>query len=264
MGKMDAVVPEKHTLDKQFKFRCHKGIQCFTKCCSNIEILLTPYDVVRLKKRLELSSEQFLDGYTYMKIDENSSHPYAILKMSEDPDKKCIFLTDDGCDVYTDRPANCRYYPVGQGTIKKEGKEGPVEEEFYFFINEPHCLGYNEKKSWTIKSWREDQEVALYDEVNQEWKGLLLRKNLPGQPKLDESKQFQFYMASYDLDRFKRYVFESNFLNVFDIDDETIEKIKEDEKELIKFGVKYIKYVMMLEESFKLKEGADEHKANKQ
>ena len=75
-------------------------------------------------------------------------------------------------------------------------------------------------------------------------------------PGLDEKKQFQFYMASYDIDSFRRFVFDSRFLDVFDIDDEMVEKIKNDDIELIKFGVKYIKYVMMLEESLKVK---DEH-----
>ena len=84
-----------------------------------------------------------------------------------------------------------------------------------------------------------------------------MRQNLP-QAELDENKQFQFYMASYDLDRFKKYIFESNFLNVFDIDDETLSKIKEDEVELIQFGAKYIKYIMMLEETLKLKEGVEQ------
>jgi hypothetical protein len=263
MSKMDAVVTTKLSLDTKFKFRCHKGIKCFTNCCRNIDILLTPYDVVRLKKRLGLSSDEFLDRYTYMKIDEKSSHPYAMLKMGDDKERKCPFVTEDGCIVYTDRPANCRYYPVGQGTFKKDGEKGPVEEEFYFFIKEDHCYGYHEKKQWTIDSWRKDQAVDLYDRVNREWKTLQLRKNLPGHPELDENKQFQFYMASYDLDRFRTYIFESNFLNIFDIDEETIEKIKNDEIELIQFGVKYIKYLMMLEETLKLKKDAAKYKKKK-
>ncbi|MBI5665153.1 MAG: YkgJ family cysteine cluster protein, partial [Nitrospirae bacterium] len=77
MSKLDSVVPEKYTLDTKFKFRCHKGIKCFTHCCSNIEILLTPYDVVRLRKRLGISSGEFLEKYSFIKIDEKSSHPYA-------------------------------------------------------------------------------------------------------------------------------------------------------------------------------------------
>jgi hypothetical protein len=67
-------------------------------------------------------------------------------------------------------------------------------------------------------------------------------------------------MASYDMDRFWKFVFESDFLNVFDIDDETVEKIRNDEVELAKFGVKYIQYVMMLKESLKVKKDADKYR----
>lgn len=254
MSKMDAVVKTKLSLDKKFKFRCHKDIKCFTKCCSDIDILLTPYDILRLKDRLGMSSGEFLSKYTYVKIDEKSSHPFAMLKMLDNTERKCPFVTPEGCTIYTDRPANCRYYPVGQGTLKKDGKKGPEEEEFYFFIKEPHCLGYQEDKAWTIESWRSDQGVDVYDKMNREWKALQLRRNMIGQPELDEKKQNQFYMASYDIDSFRKFVFESSFLNVFDLDDKTIEKIRTDEVELMKFGFKYIKYIMMLEETLKVKE----------
>ncbi|UCD36261.1 MAG: YkgJ family cysteine cluster protein [Nitrospiraceae bacterium] len=263
MSKMDAVVPTKLSLNAKFRFRCHKGIKCFTHCCRRIEILLTPYDIVRLKKRLDMTSSAFLDAYTEMRIDDKSSHPLAILKMSEDSEHRCPFVTDEGCTVYTDRPASCRYYPIGQGTFKKEGEKGPVEEEFYFFIKEPHCYGYHEKKAWTIESWRKDQEVDLYDQVNRDWKTLQLRKNLPGHPELSEDKQFQFYMASYDLDRFRNYILESNFLKVFDIDEDTVSRIRDNDIELIQFGVRYIKYVMMLEETLKLRKDAEKYRKKK-
>ena len=263
MSKMKHVDPTQMTTQSRFRFRCHKDIKCFTQCCSNIEILLTPYDVVRLKKRLGMKSEEFLEKYTFAKIDDKSSHPHLYLMMDEDRGGRCPFVTDEGCTAYTDRPANCRYYPVGQGTLKKEGKDGPVEEEFYFMIKEPHCYGRDEKKSWTIASWREDQEVNRYDEVNREWKAIQLRKNLYGQEGLDEKKQMQFFMASYNLDKFREFIFSSNFLNVFDIDEETVEKIKTDDVELIKFGARYIKYVMMLEETLKLKKDAENFKKEK-
>jgi len=214
--------------------------------------MLTPYDIVRMKKRLGLSSEEFLDKYTYMQVDEKSSHPLVRLKMRDDNEKRCLFVTPEGCTIYTDRPANCRYYPVGQGILRKGTDEGPVNEEFYFFIREPHCLGYQEDTEWTIQSWKEDQEVSFYDEMNREWKEIQLRRNAPGL-NLDANKQAQIYTASYDLDRFKRFVFESKFLEVFDIDKEEIEKIKNDEIALMTLGVKYIKYLLLLEEALKVK-----------
>ncbi|HDO25662.1 MAG TPA: YkgJ family cysteine cluster protein, partial [Nitrospirae bacterium] len=203
MSKLDPVVTTKLSLKSKFKFKCHKGIKCFTLCCSNIDILLTPYDVLRIKNRLGLTSDEFLSKYTYMKVDEKSSHPYAMLKMKDDKERACQFVTPDGCTIYTDRPANCRYYPVGQGTLRKDSGKGPEDEEFYFFINEPHCLGFNEDKEWTVESWRADQEVDLYDQMNREWKSVQLRKNLPGRPGLDGRKQAQFFLASYDIDGFK-------------------------------------------------------------
>ncbi len=252
LPSMKDVEPTKLSLESKFRFRCYKDIKCFTKCCSNINILLTPYDVVRMKKRLKLSSEEFLEKYTYMEIDDKSQQPLVRLKMSDDNDKKCSFVTSEGCGIYTDRPATCRYYPVGQGTLRKEGEKGPVNEEFYFFIRESHCLGYNEDQEWTIESWRIDQETDLYDEMNREWKEVQLRRN-PLIKELDSNQQAQIYTASYDMDRFRRFVFESRFLDVFDIDREEIEKIKTDEIALMKLGFKYTKYLLMLEETLKVK-----------
>lgn len=257
MLSMKHVEPVRLPLDAKFKFRCHKGIGCFTKCCSNIDIMLTPYDIVRLKNRLDISSGEFLVNYTYVEIDEKTSHPFVFLKMNEDAERKCPFVTSEGCNIYTDRPANCRYYPVGQASLKKMDDKinEPVTEEFYFFIKEPHCLGFNEDSEWTIKNWRDDQGVDVYDDMNRGWKDILFRRNLPGHS-LDEKKQKAFYMACYDVDRFRRFVFESKFLEMFDIDEKTLERIKNDEAELMKFGFEYTKYILMMEETLKLRKSS--------
>ncbi len=256
MSKMDSVVPTKFSLNKEFKFRCHKDIKCFTRCCSDIDIVLTPYDVLRMKNRLKLSTGEFLSKYTYLKIDEKSFYPFAMLKMLDEEDKKCPFVNSEGCRIYTDRPANCRYYPIGQGTLKKEGKKGPEEEEFYFFVKEPHCFGYQENKAWTIASWRSNQEADVYDDMNKEWKSMQLKKDMPGQVKLDDDKQAQLYMATYDFDSFRSFILNSGFLDIFDIDDETLNKIKTDEIYLMQFGFKYVKYILMIEKTLNVKDGA--------
>lgn len=254
MLNMKNVEPIRLSLNTRFKFRCHKGIGCFTKCCSNINIMLTPYDIVRLRKRLGISSGEFLSDYTYVEIDEKASHPFVFLKMGDDAERKCRFVTPDGCTIYTDRPANCRYYPVGQGSLKKrdEKTEEVVHDEFYFFVKEEHCLGFKEDKEWTIASWRDDQEASVYDEMNRGWKEILFRRNLPGH-ELDDKKQKAFYMACYDVDRFRRFVFESGFINSFDIDPKRIEAMKTDDQEMMKFGFDYTKFILMMEETLKKK-----------
>ena len=74
-----------------------------------------------------------------------------------------------------------------------------------------------------------------------------------GKP-LDPAKQSQMYMASYDLDTFRKYVFESRFLDVFDISESELEQIRTDDVALMKLGIKYIKFLLMLEETLKVKE----------
>jgi Fe-S-cluster containining protein len=257
---MRAVQPTRLDPESKFKFKCHPGISCFTRCCSDIDIMLTPYDVLRLKKRLGISSEEFIVSYTHTRIDEKSSQPYAYLKMSGDEERRCPFVkVPEGCTVYTDRPVSCRYYPVGQATMKKRENDGSLShEEFYFFTREEHCKGYEEPDQWTIQSWREDQDAEHYDAMNREWKEVLMRRDMPGQPPLDEKKQRQFFMSSYDLDSFRRYVFESRFLEIFDVDPEEVEQMRTDDVALMKFAFKYIKYIMMMEETLKVRGGVAE------
>lgn len=248
------VEPVERNLDSKFSFRCHQDIRCFNQCCRHTDMLLTPYDILRLKNRLGLTSGEFLKKYTYIHIDEKSSHPLAVLRMMDDEEGKCHFVTPEGCSVYEDRPANCRYYPVGKGLMIKESEAGSAPHEYFFFIREPNCAGYEESSDWTIDTWRSAQGVDLYDEMNREWAEIQLRRDNPGQQKLDETKQSLIYMASYDIDRFRKFVFESKLLELFDLDDEYIEKIKNDEVELMKFGFRYLKYILMLEETLKLKD----------
>lgn len=248
------VEPVERTLDSKFKFGCHRDISCFNICCRNTDMLLTPYDILRMKTRLGMSSGEFLKQYTYVHIDEKSSHPFAVLKMLDDQDGRCPFVTPEGCSIYEDRPANCRYYPVGKGLMMRESDQGPIPEEFFFFIREPNCTGYDENTEWSIDTWRTEQGVDVYDEMNREWAEIQLRRDNPGKPKLDSGKQPLIYMASYDLDRFRKFVFESGFLKMFEIDDDEVEQMKADEVALMKFAFKYLKYILMLEQTLKIRE----------
>ena len=82
----------------QFNFQCGPGVGCFTRCCQDVTIVLTPYDILRLKNRLGITSEDFIDQYTLPLTKSDSGLPVFILKMGEDPDKRCPFVTSgQGC-----------------------------------------------------------------------------------------------------------------------------------------------------------------------
>ena len=50
--------------NSKFNFACHSGVECFTNCCRKLELPIYPYDIIRLKTRLGISSEDFLNRYT--------------------------------------------------------------------------------------------------------------------------------------------------------------------------------------------------------
>jgi Fe-S-cluster containining protein len=235
----NVVQPVQLTGKSRFQFRCDKDVPCFNRCCSDIKIVLTPYDILRMKNKLGLTSEEFLNRYTYPQTLGKTDIPVVVLKMAEDEKKSCPFVSSEGCTIYSDRPATCRYYPIGFAAMKK----GHVRdnEDFYFFVREDHCLGFMEEKEWTVQEWREDQEAEFYDQMNRDWMEILVRKKAMGQaPATDRSLQL-FFMVSYDIDRFRRFIYESSFLENYEVDAERVEKMREDDVELLQFGLSWLR-----------------------
>jgi hypothetical protein len=256
-SKSDKVVPVKLTGKSRFKFRCHKGVSCFTACCSNINIVLPPYDLLRLRKRLSLTTEDFINQYCEIEILAKTLLPVITLKMKNDEKKSCPFLTPDGCSVYEDRPNICRYYPVGMATLRKKDAEGG-KDEFYFMTREEHCKGFEEDKNWTIDEWRQDQNADEYDEMNRGWMDILIKKKSFGEKEFPEIKNQMFFMVSTNTDYFREFVFGSSFLKTYDIPQERIEKVRTDDNELLKLGFEWLRAAMFAEDTLTLRDGVAE------
>lgn len=235
------ILPEKLTLKSYLKFACHPEVSCFTACCHNIKIVLTPYDIHQLRKRLGMTAHEFITQYTEPTYLEKTDMPGVQLKLSDDDKRACPFVTPEGCTVYTDRPTACRYYPVGMADFHEGGTDDAAEEKFFFVVKEPHCKGHEESKEWTIGEWRADQGVDLRDEMNKEWLRLVMRRKSFGlQATLSEGAKRMFFMASTDLATFRKFIFESSFLDTYQIDEETLDRIREDDVELMHFSFKYL------------------------
>jgi Fe-S-cluster containining protein len=234
------ILPQKLTLESKIKFRCHPGVSCFTACCGGIKIVLTPYDILILTKRLGISAPEFLHLYTVPTYLEQTDMPGVMIKMREE-DNKCPFVTPEGCTVYSDRPSACRYYPVGMADFHEGGQKDEKgnqiiggDDKFYFVVKEDYCKGHYEDKEWTVEEWRADQGVDVRDEMNREWLRIVMRRKSHGrQATLSEQGKRMFFMASTDLAHFRRFIFESSFLDTYIVDSETIEKIREDDVELM-------------------------------
>jgi len=233
--------------DHIFQFSCAPGVPCFTQCCQDVTIVLTPYDVLRLKNALEISSQEFLDNYSVIIPKENRLIPMVVLKMKED-DKKCPFVAEDGCTLYADRPWPCRMYPLD---INDDGT-------FRLITDSSRCKGLEEDKQWHISDWFAGQGIPDYDEINNLFSEItnpLRAQELD----IDNPKVYQMtFMALYNLDRFRDFVLKSSFMNRFHVDDSKIENIKNSDLELLKFSFDWIKFGILGQKTFRIKQQASD------
>ena len=236
----------------KFSFACHPGVPCFTRCCCDLDLGLTPYDVLRLKNRLVNSSSDFLDRYTTDQVRHNCGLPMLMLKMKNDSKRTCPFLGPQGCTVYQDRPGACRLYPVARAAKYVGGR---VKEQL-FLIKEPHCLGFQEKKGWTDKEWLEDQDLEPYNQMNGLWMAINQSSNANDTPPpITEEKLKMYFMACYNLDMFKKFVFESRLLNIFHMNKKTVAQIQSDERELLKFSFLWLQFALFGKKTMKPNKG---------
>ncbi len=251
--KKELIVPVRLDLDSTFNFACDKDMACFTKCCRDAHIILTPCDVIRMKNRLDLSSDEFLAIYTTLGHIQQTELPVPVLKMLDDEEKRCPFLGEDGCNIYDDRPVTCRYYPIGSGIFHNKDEES--DERFFALIKEPQCMGHDMGQDWTIAQWRENQGLETYDKVNEGWVELVLkRKSLGPFVNIADATLQMFFMACYNLDSFRRFVFKSRFLDVFIVPEDRLDAMKEDDVALLNFAIEWLKKTLLGEGDLQIKE----------
>lgn len=226
-----------------FQFKCSPGVPCFTQCCQDVTIVLTPYDLVRLKNALGISSDAFLDQYTMVIPKENRLIPLVVLKMNEG-DKKCPFVTSEGCTVYNDRPWPCRMFPLD---MEDDGT-------FRVITAASKCLGLKEKDTCKIDDWLDSQGIGPYEEINELFSNITI--SLQAQAlDIDNPKiRKMIFMSLYNLDKFKEFVFESTFLDRFEVEEEIVDKIRNDDLELLKFAFDWIKFGLFGEKLFWVKD----------
>ena len=80
------------------------------------------------------------------------------------------------------------------------------------------------------------------------------KRSFPANIKLTDESKKMFFLVSYNIDTFRQFVFESSFLDRYNIDAKTLKKIKEDEIALLEFGLKWLKDVLFKEGNSRLKE----------
>lgn len=223
-----------------FVFACNETVPCFNRCCAELTLPLTPYDVLRLCRHLEMPSEKFLETYTQLRSFPDTGFPLPLLKMLEGPGEPCPFVTPGGCALYEDRPGACRTYPLGRGT--KMGKGGTVVERF-FVVREDHCCGFDAGKSWTAQEWLKDQGLELYNASNDRYMRIMAMVKASGQP-ISARMATMCVLAFYQLDKFRDFLGNMGVLDKVELSDERREAMLTSDEACLDFAFDWVELVL--------------------
>ena len=222
-----------------FRFACHPEVPCFNACCSDLNLMLTPYDALRLRRALGIAATDFLNHFTVRHVLPDSGFPMPHLAMRKEPQKRCPFVSEAGCKVYGNRPGACRTYPLGRAT--KLDDDGGVIEQF-FIVQEPHCRGFEEATDWSAAGWLTDQDLAVYNRFNDRYMFLMALTRNKGVGL--SPKQIQMvWLAQYLPDEFRELIGKMGIFNLVEIDAARQERIMADEEETLLFGLDWLELV---------------------
>jgi len=237
--------------ENRFHFACHRDIPCFTRCCARLRLVLTPYDILRIKRRLELSSDEFLAQYTESFIDPHNRFPLVKLKMDGGREGYCPFVSREGCTIYQDRPEACRLYPIGRASAIADG--ATQAQEKFFVVAESHCLGLQERRVWTLEEWLDHEGVREYAAMSDAWRGIITSSKTLGPGAHLEKKHQMFFMASYNLDKFRDFLFKSRFFDRFQVDPDLKIQLEKDDMALMRFAWDWLRFSLFGEATLHLK-----------
>ncbi|ROQ91198.1 YkgJ family cysteine cluster protein [Desulfosoma caldarium] len=219
---------EVYRAESTIRFACHHDLPCFTQCCRDVNIYLTPYDILRLRRSLRLGSAEFLARYTRSYLAKVTHVP--VVQLAMDPQTlRCPFVGDEGCQVYDDRPWACRMFPLDLG--KENG-------EYRLLADKKRCLGLHEGQQWTVGEWLETQGVGPYEAMERAFQQVMPTDFQPGQ-RMEAGLGKLLYLA-YDLDRFDAIVNDPRFRAFYGIDEERYTSVRQNDEEKLLLAFAYI------------------------
>lgn len=227
--------------DQSFRFACHPEVPCFNQCCRDLTQLLTPYDILRLKQHLKCASAQFLSAHTIESTGPQSGLPIIALK-PVGAERLCPFVGDQGCTVYSDRPASCRTYPLARA-VGIHPATGERMEQFAL-IREPHCHGYSCDQEQSAQEWVADQGLEPYNETNDRLLSLIQHKRRLGKAPLNPSQRARFHLALYNLDEFRLCLKEGDLPIPAPLSEMAVAALGGDDTDLLGFAIPWVQDVV--------------------
>jgi uncharacterized protein len=142
--------------DSAFSYQCN----ACSRCCHNKAIRVGSYEILRLARRLGMTTTEFIERHT--------EAGGTILRIQDENNGACIFLDQQGCSVHTDRPLACRLYPLARWI----GADG--QESFGHLTPHPKTEGIY-GTSATLADYLDKQGVAPFFEMGDRYGAIYQR-----------------------------------------------------------------------------------------
>lgn len=141
--------------DDCYNFKCNKCGKC---CTNHTGIILTPFDIYNMAKKLEMSIENAISLYCVRYIGKTSQLPIVAFEAG-----RCPLVTEHGCYLGDSRPVICKMYPLGCGY---QGNKTT-----YFYVD-AKCGENNSTQ--TVGEWLTKNGLGEdVDEFRKMWYGVL-------------------------------------------------------------------------------------------
>lgn len=230
--------------DEKFRFRCHPGVPCFTECCRQLDLALTPYDVLRLRAHLGLDADAFLDRHALVEQEAGSAFPHVFLAMEDDGRASCPFVTAGGCRVYENRPGACRTYPLARGAMRTENGSC---REIHVLLREPHCRGFEAGEPLDVAAWNDDQDLAAYNALNDEITAILQHPRVRTGFTPSSEQVTAYLLALYRLDAFREMILAGALVPALELAETERRQLAGDDIALLRAGIRWLRHVLFAE-----------------
>lgn len=180
------------------KLGCQECAGC-SSCCKGMgnSIVLDPYDVYRIGKKLQKGFEELLTAHIELNVVDGIILPN--LKLTG-PNEACTFLNSEGrCSIHDSRPGICRLFPLGRYYENCDYK---------YFLQVDECKKQNRTKV-KIEKWIDTPGYPRYKEFILNWHYFL--NDVEEKIKNAEDEEFgkqccmlilqAFYIKPYDYTR---------------------------------------------------------------
>jgi Fe-S-cluster containining protein len=154
------------SIDDKFKFGCSICGEC---CRNRDDIIVSPYDIYRLSKALNITSQEVVKKYCDSFLGEDSKIPLLNIKfkncgISGAEYAVCPFLRKKDnyyrCTVHQNKPGVCALFPLGKITRRENG------EIQLGYIKQPSCKNAKDEQEYTVKEWLDSYNLNEFEQIS--------------------------------------------------------------------------------------------------